>query len=898
MTRLALLVACAAATASSAAASGGVRGCYVAATFPRYTACEAVRNDSLSVSWAASPPPLLQPQQAFAVTWTGLLTLPTPANVSFSVIADGGAYVRLRVDDHPLIEGQVVSGPSSSTRAYYPVPVPAYSLGAARIFVEYVWTNASSQPPGSFPTVFSLLMDVGDGKGPLPLPPSALSPALPDPDAAYLAAREENESGWGTFYSNDLLTFALLPEGIAVRVAFRTEEATATAEETGEEERAASQQQRGPDTPGTGTVSHVLTQVGADGPSCNTAKWPVQLGLHSVLPRLAYSELAQVQWRGWVWRVEAALLPPNSSSSSDGDIAIVVTTLAAPSSPSAVPAFLDASFYVPPEWAPRWCGVTGSATPPSLAADCPTSPSKDPLLLLLPASDALQPTLNASTLTLTLPLPSSVGSAAALYTQRSQSGSTPIPTAALAAAAAAARASLVANLTAAYGPDDNNTAAGLAASVAWNVVFSPLEGLVVPVFRGNPWGLSGRGYVLFLWDTFLTAYLAAAAGDAWAAAQNVIRMVKSVTPGGEVLGHWEGTCGELNSKPPLASGAALAVARSFPDVGAWLVPLLTEQLVSFNRWWDRTRFVPASGGAGGGDAPTGERLLAPGALTLGNASYACSNQKYDGLTGSKFETGLDNSPLFDNATFLPSTHTMNQVDVGLSALYARDAQILGGLAASVGRVDWAAEVWARGNATDAAIDSILWDADALLWLNREWEPANGTGGAVGVAAPPCFYPLLTGTPSGADRLHPLLSRWLANASEFCVVADAPASCGPVPSLPSVTRTQPSFGDNDYWRGRAWGPMSFLTYSGLARYADAGDPAASAAASALAEQARASFLVNWAGQGHVMENMNSEKGEGCDSGRAVPFYTWGALHALIGLDARGKLPEGVQGVLRA
>ena len=35
-------------------------------------------------------------------------------------------------------------------------------------------------------------------------------------------------------------------------------------------------------------------------------------------------------------------------------------------------------------------------------------------------------------------------------------------------------------------------------------------------------------------------------------------------------------------------------------------------------------------------------------------------------------------------------------------------------------------------------------------------------------------------------------------------------------LPSVTRDDPAYGDNVYWRGRIWGPLNFWTYQALRR----------------------------------------------------------------------------------
>ena len=94
----------------------------------------------------------------------------------------------------------------------------------------------------------------------------------------------------------------------------------------------------------------------------------------------------------------------------------------------------------------------------------------------------------------------------------------------------------------------NETAAGLATSIAWNVVYTSQEGIIAPVFRGSVWGLDrGSGYVLFEWDTMLSGWMSLYV-DSWLAKSHLIRMVKSMVfdsthSGGFVAGFWNGHCG-------------------------------------------------------------------------------------------------------------------------------------------------------------------------------------------------------------------------------------------------------------------------------------------------------------------------------------------------------------------
>ena len=72
---------------------------------------------------------------------------------------------------------------------------------------------------------------------------------------------------------------------------------------------------------------------------------------------------------------------------------------------------------------------------------------------------------------------------------------------------------------------------------------------------------------------------------------------------------------------------------------------------------------------------TAHRLLAPGSTRamMSNDVINCGNENPVGA--SRCETGLDNSPLYDGAQFITSTNTIDQTDVGMSALYAADSAL-------------------------------------------------------------------------------------------------------------------------------------------------------------------------------------------------------------------------------
>ena len=72
-------------------------------------------------------------------------------------------------------------------------------------------------------------------------------------------------------------------------------------------------------------------------------------------------------------------------------------------------------------------------------------------------------------------------------------------------------------------------------------------------------------------------------------------------------------------------------------------------------------------------------------------------------------------------------------------------------------------------------------------------------------------------------------------------------------IPSIARDDPAFKDQNYWRGRIWGPMNYLVYLGLRNYHQ---PDIDRARRQLSQKSLALFLKDWQANGHVHENYNA------------------------------------------
>ena len=221
---------------------------------------------------------------------------------------------------------------------------------------------------------------------------------------------------------------------------------------------------------------------------------------------------------------------------------------------------------------------------------------------------------------------------------------------------------------------------------------------------------------------------------------------------------------------------------------------------------------------------------------------------------------------------MPATDTLDQTDVGMTALVLADALALANVTRALGgQIDerYTAALATRAAAIRASLQHLAWDESSSIYRNRNWQQASFVEPRM--VAPTSFYPMIAGLPSD-EMVEKMLSRWLANNSEFCVTRGCQFG------IPSIARSSNASRDNDYWRGRAWGPMNFLVWLGLKRYAHL--PEASDAMAELARQSENTFLVEWIAHHRVMENYNSGSGLGCDVRNANSFYHWGALTALI------------------
>jgi len=381
----------------------------------------------------------------------------------------------------------------------------------------------------------------------------------------------------------------------------------------------------------------------------------------------------------------------------------------------------------------------------------------------------------------------------------------------------------------------------LETTLGWDTIFEP-EGrrVISPVSR--VWSVGRGGYVLFEWDTFFASTMASI-GDRDLAYANAIEMLRELTAQGFVPNYarpsgWKSTD---RSEPPIGSITVLALYRKFHD--RWLLDETFEPLFRWNRWWMLHRDIQ-------------------GYLTWGSDGDNKPDNLDDGNRGTRMgailESGLDNSPMYDDAAYNSESHLLEFADVGLLSMYIADCDALAAMADILEKPEEARELRDRSLRYRSKLQS-LWDEKTGMFLNKDLH----TGRLSYRLSPTNFYPLLAraATPSQAERM---IQEHLLNPREFWGKW----------VIPSIAIDDPAFCEQNYWRGRIWGPMNYLVYLGLSNYDYP------AVRQDFAARSLSLFLKEWGDNRHVHENYNAVTGTGDDVTSSDRFYHWGALLCYI------------------
>jgi putative isomerase len=385
--------------------------------------------------------------------------------------------------------------------------------------------------------------------------------------------------------------------------------------------------------------------------------------------------------------------------------------------------------------------------------------------------------------------------------------------------------------------------------LAWTTIYDPNNNRVInPVSR-----TFSPDWVLFGWDTYFAAYMLSLDNKDLAYA-NAIAITKEITSRGFIPNNVQfGHKSEDRSEPQVGSIVVREIYKKYKE--KWLLFEVYNELLSWNRWRAANRDID-------------------GYLVHGTDPYDYGESKSRSATQSgkmkaaKWESGMDNSPMWDEAIFDSINHRMLLADVGLMSLFIADCHSLAEIAAILGKADDAKELTDRAAKYSAKLET-LWNEEFGLYLNKNLV----TGKPSYRLTPTLFYPLLAKVPD-QQKASRMMKEHFYNPNEFWGEY----------IMPSVSRNDTAFKDNHYWRGRIWAPLNFLVYLGIRNY-DLPE-----ARKDMVEKSKNLLLKTWLTERHVCENYHAENGRGGEAETwSDAFYHWGALLGFMDIIDRAYTP---------
>jgi hypothetical protein len=374
--------------------------------------------------------------------------------------------------------------------------------------------------------------------------------------------------------------------------------------------------------------------------------------------------------------------------------------------------------------------------------------------------------------------------------------------------------------------------------IGWNMIWSADRREPIQVCSRD-WCVHGNygEWVLFNWDTWLLVP-AAADYDRELAHQIARPQFEVQTPEGLIPGIASplGVSADRGMPPDASFGMLKAFLRTGDRS---FVENYYDALRRYNAWWRRNR-------DGNGD----------GLLEWGSNPVKPAHPQWQAHTywASRYETGMDNHPMWDDARYNPDTNTQEQSDIGLNALYALDCLCLAKMAHVLGRKEEAHRFEARAQTCGDLLEDRLWSDDVGLWLSRDWSGAWNQR-----ASSCCFYPLFlpTAHPAHVERA---IVEHLENPRRF----------GGRYVIPVSPRDDPAYPEQYYVRGRIWPGQVLLVHWALR------EARREQAAAALAKGCIETFRDEWVSEGHLHENYHAETADGDDTPESDPLYSFGVM----------------------
>eukprot|EP00041_Stephanoeca_diplocostata_P029430 m.868267 g.868267 ORF g.868267 m.868267 type:complete len:949 (-) comp23560_c0_seq2:326-3172(-) len=866
---------------------------------------------------------------ATSVEFTGVIRPQVMGLYTFNCSVLGGSAI-MWLDDHLLCGTQALFAPAPAG-GYAPLPPYMNLTTVSYVLRVQLVRNCSSGDIDRHPFTFSLRWSL-DGTTFVPVSTTVLSPQIPASQNTRLVVQRNLATGWGTWFRPNALAATLLPERATLTVGM-CQLSTGVCLDP-----------RGPFTPeqDRGQEEPKSAATGLAGMHAwDRSYWQLHLMLGDANVSL--------EWSG-------------SGSVHPGDFSreqlALVATMVGSTNPSEGSGSVNASDYVLTVTGGYVLGGMGQVAVVSTRAQ--QSPAAAPMQQLILHADGLR-RVAASALTPTAPMGLVNNSlvaentiflllttgTAALSTQQPPPTMTAVKQA-TAQARAAAKFTIPTTMALGSNPPASRGAStprgadrrvleaggtAMQAGLMWNTIFHPTQaGPFVQVSRS----FAQQPYEIFEWDTYFGALMLSYDARALGlAVSSLIQVTKGKTLGpyldghGFVPGYSKGGIwlSEDRTERPVGAQIVLKVWQRWNSMQnstvapehdrrnlSWLLEVLYPDLFDWHAWmWNERRVGPLMLGGLGSDNCLAVNRSEPHSQTGPSLMWCKESWGMGRLQGARFES-LDNSPMYDspggNYTFWnTSTLRMQVYDIGQTSAMISECEALAKIADLLGRQADAKLLRQRQNLLSSLVQQHMWNGELAVYANVLF---NGT--SYPRVSPTSFYPMLSGLATDEQAVA-MVTRWLTNASRFCVPPNAsawppqqppPATTQTLRNAPSMDPPQcywgmPSISADDpaymvaggtsgiYWRGQTWAPQAYLVYAALQRYDHL--PAARNARKGLCAQQLSLLLSAWNAHHHVCENYPSVRvnnsGVNADFDcTGNQFYTWGGLPAFMALSEAG------------
>lgn len=357
-------------------------------------------------------------------------------------------------------------------------------------------------------------------------------------------------------------------------------------------------------------------------------------------------------------------------------------------------------------------------------------------------------------------------------------------------------------------------------------------------------------WTIFEWDSFFNALEVSI--ESLKHTKDILKSVlETQYPNGNIP-NWRGRFGGTSdrSQPPVGSYVVLKYIQKSGDVD--FLQFAYPYLKKWHSFWKGIKGNGQFRRDGNGD----------GLLEWGSDKELISlnvpdwEKNASGKTRAMWESGQDDLPNWDEASFDEESGTLTMNCIDLNSLYALDAWCLSEIAEILDENEDAQSYLAEYEAIKALVNNTLWNKKEGLYFDRHW---NGTFSTKKAASN--FYPLIARIPDQEKAL--LMLKHLFNPKEYW--GDY--------VIPTISRDDPTFQKQQYWRGTIWPPTNYLIYQGLKAYKF------DVVASEFAKKSSSLFLRSWKNFQLCPENFDSRTGE--PGGQR--YQSWGPLFALIALE---------------